>query len=77
MTYDWRLCYVMLIDHYLQAVFSCFLQQLLSGGVINAFGVIYLEITEEFQASSNGAAWILAMQTAVQGLVGNYSINMA
>ena len=39
-------------------------------GVINAFGVIYLEVTDAFNASSAEAAWILSLQTCVMGLVG-------
>ena len=53
-------------------VFSCCLQLLLSDGIINAFGVIYLEVIERFEASSADAAWILSTQTCIQGLVGNY-----
>ena len=39
-------------------------------GVINAFGVIYLEVTDTFNASSAEAAWILSLQTCIMGLVG-------
>ena len=51
-------------------VFSCFLQNLLMDGVINAFGVIYLEVTESFGASASQAAWILSIQICTHGLVG-------
>lgn len=52
-------------------VFSCFLQLLLCDGIINAFGVIYLEVIEKFEANSAEVAWILSTQKCVQGLVGN------
>ena len=51
-------------------VFSCFLQNMLMDGVINAFGVIYLEVTESFGANASQAAWILSIQTCTHGLVG-------
>ena len=39
-------------------------------GVINAFGVIYLEVTESFGANASQAAWFLSIQTCTHGLVG-------
>ena len=51
-------------------VLSCFVQSMLMDGVINAFGVIYLEVTDAFNASSAEAAWILSLQTCIMGLVG-------
>ena len=56
-------------------VLSCFLQNMLMDGVINAFGVIYLEVTESFGASASQAAWILSIQTCMHGLAGQFPMH--
>ena len=53
-------------------VISCFVQNMLMDGVINAYGVIYLEVTESFGASASQAAWILSIQTCMHGLAGQF-----
>ena len=45
---------------------------MLMDGVINAYGVIYLEVTESFGASASQAAWILSIQTCMHGLAGQF-----
>lgn len=46
-------------------------------GLINAFGVIYIEVLEKFGTTSAEAAWILSIQVCVHGFVGKpYILNL-
>lgn len=55
-------------------VLSCFLMVMIMDGLLNAFGIIYVEVIDKFGASSSQVTWILSIQKCSLGFIGELII---